>query len=70
VVAGGHEDVRTVEAPPRLGAIADLTPVRDQERPTWLALGEDGTISRWDVRTGDHEAVGTTTVTAEPDHEP
>ncbi len=56
--------------PPRLGAIADLTPVRDQERPTWLALGEDGTISRWDVTTGDHEAVGTTTVAAEPDHEP
>ncbi len=70
MVTGRYDAVRAVEVPPNLGAIADLTPVRDQERPAWLALGEDGTISRWDVTTGDHEAVGTTTVWAEPDPEP
>ncbi|WP_330323911.1 WD40 repeat domain-containing protein [Streptomyces pseudovenezuelae] len=56
--------------PSRLGAIADLTPVIDGQRPVWLTLGEDGTISRWDVATGDHEAVGATAVRAEPGHEP
>ncbi|GAQ76942.1 hypothetical protein T45_08754 [Streptomyces turgidiscabies] len=56
--------------PSGLGVVADLAAVRDCERPVWLALGEDGTISRWDAATGDHEAVGTTTVPAEPDDEP
>ncbi|MFC8197894.1 hypothetical protein ACFUTV_21145 [Streptomyces sp. NPDC057298] len=69
-VVGSHDGVREVRVPPRLGAVADLAPVRDGDRPAWLVLGEDGTISRWDVATGDHEAVGTTTVPAEPDHEP
>ena len=67
---GDYDAVRELAVPPRLGAVADLAPVRDCERPVWLALGEDGTISRWDVTTGDHEAVGTTTVSPEPDHEP
>ncbi|WP_329271118.1 hypothetical protein [Streptomyces pseudovenezuelae] len=56
--------------PSRLGAIADLTPVTDGEHPVWLTLGEDGTISRWDVATSDHEAVGATAVPTEPGHEP
>ncbi|MEX1659211.1 hypothetical protein ABZ960_39670 [Streptomyces pseudovenezuelae] len=69
-MTGGHDAVRTVKVPSRLGAIADLTPVTDGERPVWLTLGEDGTISRWDVATGDHETVGATAVRAEPGHEP
>ncbi|MET7700492.1 hypothetical protein [Streptomyces sp. NPDC005485] len=66
----GYDAVRELAVPSRLGAVADLAPVRHCERSAWLVLGEDGTISRWDVATGDHEAVGTTTVSAEPDHEP
>ncbi|MDH6108284.1 hypothetical protein P3T36_004251 [Kitasatospora sp. MAP12-15] len=62
--------VREMSVPLPLGTVVDLAPVRDRERPVWLALGEDGTISRWDVATGDHEAVGTTTIAAESDHEP
>lgn len=56
--------------PSALGVIADLAPVHDGGRPAWLALGEDGTISRWDVTTGDHEAVAITTLPDEPDHGP
>ncbi|MEH0418347.1 hypothetical protein [Streptomyces sp. B21-083] len=69
-MTGGYDAVRELSVPRGLGAVTDLAPVRDCERPVWLALGEDGTISRWDVASGDHEAVGTTTVPAEPDHEP
>ncbi|MFE7767033.1 hypothetical protein [Streptomyces sp. NPDC057438] len=66
----GYDAVDEVTAPARLGVVADLAPVPDGERPAWPVLGEDGTISRWDAATGEHEAVTTTTVSAEPDHEP
>ncbi|WP_245687471.1 hypothetical protein [Streptacidiphilus griseoplanus] len=56
--------------PLRLGAIVDLAPVRDREPHVWLALGADGTINRWDVAAGDHEAVGSTSIAAEADREP
>lgn len=69
-MTGGGDAVRALAVPRGLGAVADLAPVRDGERPAWLVLGEDGTISRWDVTTGDHEAVATTAVWDEPDHEP
>ncbi|WP_430379546.1 hypothetical protein [Streptomyces sp. B1-3] len=69
-MTGGYDVVREVAVPSGLGRIADLAPVHDGERPAWLALGEDGTISRWDVATGRHEAVATTTVPDEPDHDP
>ncbi|NNN32261.1 hypothetical protein HLK59_18220 [Streptomyces sp. S3(2020)] len=59
-----------VPVPPGLGAVTDLAPVGDRDRPAWLALDEDGTISRWDVAAGRHEAVGTTGVEAEDDREP
>ncbi|MET7731963.1 hypothetical protein ABZT02_11400 [Streptomyces sp. NPDC005402] len=61
---------RELSVPLSLGTVADLAPVRDRRQPAWLALGEDGTISRWDVATGHHEAVGTTTVAEESEHEP
>lgn len=67
---GSNEAVGEISAPPRLGAIADLAPVRDRDRPVWLVLSEDGSISRWDVAAGSHETVGATTVPAEPDREP
>ncbi|MGC0397882.1 hypothetical protein RKD27_000526 [Streptomyces sp. SAI-126] len=69
-VTGGYDAVREVAVPSRLGAVADLAAVSDGEQPVWLALGEDGTISRWDMATGHHEAVATTTVPDEPDHDP
>lgn len=67
---GGHDTVREVALPPRLRVVTDLAPVRDGERPTWLTLGEDGTINHWDEATGRHEAAATTTVPDEPDHDP
>jgi hypothetical protein len=56
--------------PLSFGLVADLAPVCDGDRPTWLALGEDGRISRWDAATGDHEVVGTTTIAEESGREP
>lgn len=70
MVTGGHEAVREVTVPPGFGEVADLAPVRGEQRPVWLVLGTDGTISRWDTATGRHETVGTTTVPEEPDHDP
>lgn len=67
---GSNVAVGEISAPPRLSAVADLAPVRDRNRPVWLVLSEDGTISRWDVAAGSHETVGATTVPAEPDREP
>ncbi|MCX5562792.1 hypothetical protein OG219_43160 [Streptomyces sp. NBC_00038] len=67
---GSSDAVGEISTPPRLGAVADLAPVRDRNRPVWLVLSEDGTISRWDVAAGSHLTVGVTTVPAEPDREP
>lgn len=68
-MAGGGDDIKEISVPPG-SAIADLAPVRDHDRPVWLALGEDGTISRWDLAGGTHEVVGATTVAEEVDREP
>ncbi|MGW2826535.1 hypothetical protein ACWC24_36975 [Streptomyces sp. NPDC001443] len=59
-----------MSVPPGLGAVADLAPVRDRERPVWLVLGLDGTIGRWDMEAGVHKALGTTAVPEEPDRKP
>lgn len=67
---GSSNVVCQVPVPPRLGAVTDLAPVRDGDRSIWLVLSEDGTISRWDVAAGRHEAVGATAVAAEDDREP
>ncbi|MFB7333046.1 hypothetical protein ACFC00_15505 [Streptomyces adustus] len=67
---GSGDAVREIAVPPSLGAVADLAPVRDRDRPVWLALGEDGTIGRWDMAAGVHEALGTTVVSPESDREP
>ncbi|MGK3943417.1 hypothetical protein ABK046_33920 [Streptomyces caeruleatus] len=67
---GGNDAVCEIPVPPRLGTLADLAPVRDRDRPVWLALSEDGKISRWDVAAGHHEIVASTTVPAESDREP
>lgn len=67
---GSGDAVCQVPVPPGLGAVTDLAPVHDRDRPVWLALSEDGTISRWDVAAGHHEAVGATSVEAEDDREP
>ncbi|MFI5707910.1 hypothetical protein [Kribbella sp. NPDC051620] len=64
------DSVQELSVPSDLGLIADLVPVDDGDRPVWLVLGEDGRISRWDLATGEHVSVGTTTVPAEPDREP
>lgn len=62
-----RDDVRELPVPERLGTVVDLAPVGAQ--PTWLALGEDGTISRWDLATGDHETLAATPGVSEADHE-
>ncbi|MFD5074747.1 hypothetical protein [Streptomyces sp. NPDC058371] len=67
---GDNDDDGEISTPPSLGAVVDLAPVRDRDQPAWLALSEDGTISRWDVAAGSHETVGATTVPAESDREP
>ncbi|MER6466701.1 hypothetical protein ACWC4D_06800 [Streptomyces sp. NPDC001288] len=69
-MVGGSGAVRGIPVPQGLGPVVDLAPLRDQRRPAWLALSEDGTISRWDMDAGAHEIVATTTVAAEPDREP
>ncbi|MFJ9348355.1 hypothetical protein [Streptomyces sp. NPDC101237] len=69
-MVGGGDAVQGISVPPGSGPVVDLAPLRDQRRPVWLALSEDGTISRWDMDAGTHETVGTTTVEAEPDREP
>ncbi|MBM9509210.1 hypothetical protein [Actinacidiphila acididurans] len=66
----GSGAVREIPVPKGLGEVADLAPVSRGERPVWLALGADGTISHWDMAAGDHEPVATTGLAAEPDREP
>ncbi|MFF4274108.1 hypothetical protein [Streptomyces sp. NPDC001536] len=66
---GSSDAVCQVPVPPRLGVVTDLTPVREGDRCIWLALSEDGTISRWDIAAGRHEAVGATAVAAEDGRE-
>ncbi|KKD07713.1 hypothetical protein [Streptomyces sp. WM6386] len=67
---GSSDAVCQIPVPPHLGAVVDLAPVRDRDRPVWLTLSEDGTISRWDMAGGHHESVGATAVPAEADREP
>ncbi|WP_377267055.1 hypothetical protein [Peterkaempfera sp. SMS 1(5)a] len=66
----GDDAVHELSLPPGLGAVIDLAPVHDGDRPVWLALSEDGTISRWDVAAGGCKPVGITTVAPETDREP
>lgn len=67
---GSSDAVRQISVPPRLGAVTDLAPVHDGDGSIWLALSEDGTISRWDVAADRQETVGATTLAAEDDREP
>ncbi|MFJ5258875.1 hypothetical protein ACIQAC_00160 [Streptomyces sp. NPDC088387] len=67
---GDQHVVGEIQVPSDLGAVADLAPVRDSDRPVWLALGEDDTITRWDMAAGSHEAVGATTAWDESHREP
>lgn len=53
---------RTTTLPVQLGPVADLVPLRDGDRSTWLVLCEDGRIARFDAGTGAYEFVAAASV--------
>ena len=73
---GGHPEIRVVSRPfdqlvhetlipKECKRILDIAPIKNDSRSTWLLLGDDGRIWRFEAHTEKLESVGRVKITAE-----